>query len=82
METVEIPVVVGFTGTRKGASPIQLVRIKQVLVEIKPDWVTHGAAEGADTQFHVIAKELKLKVRLRPCHEFIGGFEDGDIIDP
>src|ERR1700693_4636790 len=59
--------VVGFTGTRKGASELQLKRVEQALYSLGTSWFVHGGSEGADKQAHFIAKMLMVKIRVRPA---------------
>ena len=40
----------GFTGTRKGMSAIQLKKFAELLCELKPTEFHHGGCEGADTE--------------------------------
>ena len=46
---------VGFTGTRRGMTADQYVRVNE-LMERWPDvkWAHHGMCEGADAQFHML----------------------------
>jgi hypothetical protein len=47
----------GFTGTRKGATPVQLKRLRVLLAEGRPTQFHHGGAFGADSQAHAIWRE-------------------------
>jgi hypothetical protein len=56
---------VGFTGTHKGAAPLQLAEAKAKLITLKEDGFDefhHGACIGADEQVAKIAKELGFRV--------------------
>src|SRR5271168_5416422 len=60
---------VGFTGTHKGALPIQLANAKEKLRLLKEegfDEFHHGACIGADEQVAKIAKDLGFKVVAHP----------------
>jgi len=43
---------VGFTGTRKGMTPVQLLRVGHLLDGLRPQEVHHGDCIGADKQFN------------------------------
>src|SRR6202795_4075150 len=60
---------VGFTGTHKGADPMQLAVAKERLKSLKElglDEFHHGACIGADEQVAKIAKELGFRVVSHP----------------
>lgn len=65
-------VVIGFTGTRKGATAAQLRVVRGLLATqrdpAEEDWLHHGDAIGADEQIHGIAKELGYKVAIHPSN--------------
>jgi hypothetical protein len=46
-------VILGFTGTRKGATAAQLAALAALLVRLRPSKAVHGDAVGADAQFHL-----------------------------
>lgn len=50
--------VVGFTGTRRGMSPLQRVWLRAVLLGMRPAIVHHGDCVGSDAEFHAICREL------------------------
>jgi len=56
----------GMTGTRAGATPRQEDTVYQMLSRMRPDWMHHGCAVGADQQIHKIAKGLGIKVHGYP----------------
>jgi len=47
--------IVGFTGTRHGMTTVQLLRARELLIELSPRLVVHGACLGADDEFDQIA---------------------------
>lgn len=57
---------VGFTGTRKGMTKLQLAFVKRALHLCQATVVHHGACEGADQDFHYAALLLKVPVVLHP----------------
>ncbi len=64
---------VGFTGTRFGASEVQLAAMRRVLGELvdrsrdAEGFVAHhGDCIGADAQFHALARELRWRVVIHP----------------
>lgn len=48
-----------FTGTRKGMNTAQRVNLEAFLLSNEWDFVFHGAAKGADTQFHDLVCDLR-----------------------
>ncbi len=72
--TVEVednsPLRIGFTGTRSGMSVSQLAALRALLISLtegKVLWYAiHGDCQGADAQFHIIAKELGAEVHTHP----------------
>ena len=80
-------VVIGFTGTRKGATEAQLRVARALLVmyhdPAEEDWLHHGDAIGADEQIHAIAKELGYQVAAHPCPlNDQRAFCDADVVHP
>ena len=47
--------ILAFTGTRKGMTPRQHSIVKQIMEELGPNQVCHGACIGADEEFHELA---------------------------
>ena len=73
--TVEVddyaPLRIGFTGTRNGMSGPQLATLRALLTSLtygadKVWYAIHGDCQGADAQFHAIAKELGAEVHIHP----------------
>ena len=58
---------VGFTGTREGCSPAQMLALKRYVEELAgshPDATfVHGSCRGADSEFHGICLGLNREVR-------------------
>ncbi len=57
---------VGFTGTRKGMTDLQKEAVREVLQELFATEVHHGDCVGADADFHLLAKELGLRIVVHP----------------
>ena len=59
---------IGFTGTRKGLTEIQKLRLKFYLFEHSSEIVEvhHGDCNGADAEFHKLCEELRLKIIIHP----------------
>lgn len=53
---------VGFTGTRKGMTDNQKIKVKQLLEEIFPLTARHGCCVGADDEFNTICMECVFNV--------------------
>lgn len=47
--------IISFTGTREGMTPIQMEVIKGIIATHKPTGISHGDCIGADEQFHELA---------------------------
>lgn len=58
--------IIGFTGTQQGLTPLQLDTIYQLLNKHRPVEFHHGDCIGADHQAHLIAKELGIKIVVHP----------------
>lgn len=63
MKTVRV---VGFTGTKRGMSPLQARLLKETLEHLKPTEFHHGDCVGADVQAHDIAYELSIPIIIHP----------------
>lgn len=67
---------VGFSGSRLGMSDKQLEWFERLLIirmsQCGLGWFHHGGCIGADTQAHMIAKELGYRIELHPSldHKF------------
>jgi hypothetical protein len=57
---------IGFTGTRKGMTRLQLQTIEAVIDTLRPKEVHHGDCIGSDTQFHTIALRRKIRIVVHP----------------
>jgi hypothetical protein len=80
-------VVIGFTGTRKGATAAQLRVVRELLATqrdpAEEDWLHHGDATGADKQIHAIARELGYQIAAHPCPlNDQRAFCDADVVHP
>ncbi len=66
---------IGFTGTRKGMSPVQKDQLRMVLLALteanERHEFHHGAAEGADWEADAMTVSLDRNIR-RTRHEFDG----------
>lgn len=63
--------IIGFTGTRQGISPIQKQNLESILDNILPEIVIHGGCIGADEEFHRICLEYRLGESLYLPYPFI-----------
>lgn len=52
----------GFTGTQRGMTEAQRLSVLRLLGDLKVTTVRHGMCEGADQEFHQIARNLNLRV--------------------
>lgn len=52
--------VLGFTGTRRGPTIPQLRQLETMLYAVRPAYLWHGGAEGADTEVELICKRLAI----------------------
>jgi hypothetical protein len=59
---------IAITGTKKGATDIQLATARRIITSLSPDSMVHGDCVGADTQAHGIGRELGLFMIGRPGH--------------
>jgi len=77
--------VIGFTGTRSGMTVSQIASLKALLVQLTAGkkWVArHGDCQGADAQFHEIARELGAhSVEVHPpTDDRLRAFCKGDVV--
>ena len=59
---------VSFTGTRRGLTEEQRTSLKKIFTEAKATVFTHGDCVGADYDAHMVAHEMGLTIRKRPCY--------------
>ena len=78
---------IGFTGTRKGMSKSQKMRLSELLTEIKSKNYSinfhHGACKGADSEADLIARNFGCKMYIHPSNDRntrIHCEESGDIV--
>lgn len=79
---------IGFTGTRKGMTPVQAGILKANLERLAPEVVHHGDCLGADAQLHDLAIDLRIRVVVHPPEDpkhrawcdFPPGREGGSIV--
>ncbi len=75
--------IIGFTGTQIGMTEIQKEKVKSFLLKNNIELVRHGDCVGADSDFHNICAELKLKIIIHPPNiKSKRAFCKGDIILP
>lgn len=78
---------IGFTGTQSGGTPVQMMTVYRLVLELEATDASHGDCIGADDQFDQIAMELGLRKHIRPS-TLIGKrahclVRDGDVLhDP
>lgn len=75
---------IGFTGTRKGMTPIQRKALYNLLdTKIRhPEIFHHGDCIGADAQAHDIAKSLGFIIHIHPpIHSYQRAYTTGDIFE-
>lgn len=65
--------IIGFTGTRSGMTDLQKEATKNALIAIGPKFVIHGGCIGADEDFHRIAKEFGIHIKVYPGHSAKNG---------
>lgn len=64
--------IIGITGTKKGATGLQLNALEYTIRKLKAREGHHGDCVGADSQAHDIMKELGLRVVIHPPHQSKG----------
>ena len=57
---------VGFTGTQLGMTVYQKTAVRQLLIDLKPEYGIHGDCIGADADFDKICKSLGIGVIIYP----------------
>jgi hypothetical protein len=57
---------IGFTGTRRGLTPLQINALRDQIVALGADWFHHGDCVGADAVAHSLARVLGLRVSIHP----------------
>ena len=57
---------IGFTGTRKGLTQSQKLKLIETLEKLHPSHVYHGDCIGADTEFHNICEDLAYTISICP----------------
>lgn len=60
------PVVIGFSGTRAGMTPLQTAAVVDTLRQHRFAIVHHGDCVGADEELHEISKQLGFYVIVHP----------------
>ena len=76
------PMIIGFTGTRQGLTPAQMVTLRAEFETIEPNrqhTLVHGGAVGADEIAHRIARMLGWGVEIFPATGSHGTFHGGRI---
>jgi hypothetical protein len=58
--------IVGFTGTRRGMTPLQTAALNAALLEYAPELFVHGGCHGADAEADAVAYMLGIARRARP----------------
>lgn len=61
--------IVGFTGSRRGMSRDQQLRVFSLLRHFRPEEVRHGDCLGADEEFHELAYVFGAHVHIHPPKE-------------
>jgi hypothetical protein len=75
--------IVGFTGTQKGMSDEQWLKVTRLIQHLNPKEVHHGSCIGADAHFHEIVDENypKVEVHVHPPEDASKrAWVDGDVI--
>ena len=57
---------IGFTGTKKGMTPIQKVEVQLIFEKLRATTLHHGDCIGADDDAHSIALKIGMSVVLHP----------------
>ena len=74
---------IGFTGTQVGISEKQKEKLRELIVEYKPDEVHHGDCVGADASFDQLCCSLAIKRVIHPpINQSKRAFCDGDVVLP
>lgn len=58
--------IVGFTGTRRGMSRDQQLRVFSLLQHFGPKETRHGDCQGADEQFHEMCYTIGIPIHVHP----------------
>jgi len=58
--------IVGFTGTRRGLTALQMKALAHVLHDDAIELLVHGGAKGADATADMLATTYKIERRVRP----------------
>lgn len=61
--------IIGFSGTRHGMSPRQLMVVQRIIIDRKPELVLHGGCVGSDEQFDKICRTLDIDRRCYPADD-------------
>lgn len=61
-----VEVVLGFTATRAGVTPLQKSAIRELVNQIKPIEAHHGDCVGGDAWFHKMCYSLKIPIVIHP----------------
>ena len=72
---------IGFTGTRKGMTELQIRELTEQLQKLQPQVVHHGDCTGADAQFHDLVREHCPECRIvihPPIASVLRAFKKGD----
>lgn len=80
----EMPVHVGFTGTRSGMTGQQKDKVRYFLdIFFSAMFARHGDCVGADTQFHQLARSRGLGVTIHPPSDpKLRAYNDGCVLPP
>jgi hypothetical protein len=65
-----VAMILGFTGTRRGMTPLQRATVDRLFRELQPTALHHGGERHADTEAHRLALDARVNVCVHPGPDF------------